>query len=92
MGRNASECRAGLESEVADAEPPTNGRRPMRERLPNRMAAPGRRGNGNGTCGRFPRQRGRPGLILQGQALQNVANRRRVGRESPEAHSSVEAA
>jgi hypothetical protein len=29
-GRNLSECRAGLESEVAVAEPPTNGRRPMR--------------------------------------------------------------
>ncbi len=27
MGRNASECRAGLESTVVDAEPPMNGRR-----------------------------------------------------------------
>ena len=30
MGRNASECRAGLESEDADAEPPMKWRRPMR--------------------------------------------------------------
>ena len=30
MGRNASECRAGLESEGAVAEPSTKGRRPSR--------------------------------------------------------------